>query len=58
MFAVAAFVIVYTTAVAVSFPGASILTILAGLLFGWALGGAAAIVAATLGATIVFQIAK
>lgn len=58
VFAVLAFIVVYTLAVAVSFPGASILTILAGLLFGWALGGAAAIVAATLGATIVFQIAK
>jgi uncharacterized membrane protein YdjX (TVP38/TMEM64 family) len=53
-----AFVAVYTVAVAVSFPGASILTILAGLLFGWFAGGVAAIVAATLGATIVFQIAK
>jgi uncharacterized membrane protein YdjX (TVP38/TMEM64 family) len=52
------FVAVYTLAVAVSFPGASILTILAGLLFGWWAGGAAAILAATLGATIVFQIAK
>lgn len=56
--AVAAFMAVYTAAVAVSFPGASILTILGGLLFGWALGGATAIVAATLGATIVFQLAK
>ncbi len=55
---VVAFVAVYTAAVAVSFPGASILTILAGLLFGWAVGGAAAIFSATLGAAIVFQIAK
>jgi uncharacterized membrane protein YdjX (TVP38/TMEM64 family) len=52
------FVIIYTVAVAASFPGASILTILAGLLFGWVVGGVAAILAATLGATIVFQIAK
>jgi uncharacterized membrane protein YdjX (TVP38/TMEM64 family) len=58
VFAVLAFMAVYTAAVAVSFPGASILTILAGLLFGWTLGGIAAIVAATLGASIVFQIAK
>ncbi len=56
--ALVAFIVLYTAAVAVSFPGASILTILAGLLFGWALGGAAAIFAATLGATLVFQIAK
>jgi uncharacterized membrane protein YdjX (TVP38/TMEM64 family) len=56
--ALLAFVAVYTTAVAASFPGASVLTILAGLLFGWCVGGLAAIVAATIGATIVFQIAK
>jgi uncharacterized membrane protein YdjX (TVP38/TMEM64 family) len=56
--AVIAFIAVYALAVAVSFPGASILTILAGLLFGWFTGGIVAIIAATLGATIVFQIAK
>jgi uncharacterized membrane protein YdjX (TVP38/TMEM64 family) len=58
VFAVLIFMAVYAGAVAISFPGASILTILSGLLFGSALGGAAAILAATLGATIVFQIAK
>lgn len=58
VFSIIAFIAVYALAVAVSFPGASILTILAGLLFGWFVGGIAAIVAATLGATIVFQIAK
>jgi uncharacterized membrane protein YdjX (TVP38/TMEM64 family) len=56
--ALVVFMAVYTLAVAVSFPGASILTILAGLLFGWLAGGIAAIIAATIGATIVFQIAK
>ncbi len=55
---VLAFIAAYSLAVAVSIPGASILTILAGLLFGWLAGGLVAIVAATLGATIVFQIAK
>jgi uncharacterized membrane protein YdjX (TVP38/TMEM64 family) len=53
-----AFVAIYTAAVAVSFPGASILTILAGLLFGWLVGGLAAMMGATMGAAIVFQIAK
>ncbi len=56
--AILGFVALYAVAVAVSFPGASILTIIAGLLFGWFAGGLAAIVAATIGATIVFQIAK
>jgi uncharacterized membrane protein YdjX (TVP38/TMEM64 family) len=57
-YAILSFVALYAVAVAVSFPGASILTIIAGLLFGWLVGGLAAIVAATCGATIVFQIAK
>ncbi len=56
--AIVSFILIYALAVAVSFPGATILTILAGLLFGWFAGGLAAIIAATLGATIVFQIAK
>ena len=56
--AILAFMAVYTLAVAASFPGATILTILSGLLFGWLVGGVASILAATLGATIVFQIAK
>jgi uncharacterized membrane protein YdjX (TVP38/TMEM64 family) len=58
LLSLAAFVVVYAAAVAVSFPGASILTILSGLIFGWLAGGLAALVAATTGATIVFQIAK
>jgi uncharacterized membrane protein YdjX (TVP38/TMEM64 family) len=58
VFAIVLFVAAYAAAVAVSFPGASILTVLSGLLFGWALGGAASVVAATLGATVVFQVAK
>ena len=56
--AILAFMVVYTLAVAASFPGATILTILSGLLFGWRIGGVASILAATLGATIVFQVAK
>jgi uncharacterized membrane protein YdjX (TVP38/TMEM64 family) len=52
------YMVVYVLAVAVSFPGASLLTILAGLLFGWLLGGALAVVAATLGASILFLAAR
>lgn len=52
------YVIVYTAAVAVSIPGASILTILGGFLFGWWFGGTLAVVAATAGATLVFLAAK
>jgi uncharacterized membrane protein YdjX (TVP38/TMEM64 family) len=56
--ALAVYMCLYALAVAVSFPGASVLTIVAGLLFGWAIGGTAAILSATLGAVIVFQITK
>jgi uncharacterized membrane protein YdjX (TVP38/TMEM64 family) len=52
------FVGVYIAAVALSFPGASVLTILGGLLFGVWVGGSAAVVAATIGAVIIFEIAK
>ncbi|MGQ7793972.1 TVP38/TMEM64 family protein [Faunimonas sp. B44] len=52
------YVIVYTATVAVSIPGASILTILGGFLFGWWFGGILAVVAATAGATLVFLAAR
>src|SRR5215831_2983325 len=56
--AIAAFVAIYIAAVALSIPGASILTITGGVLFGWLIGGCAALFAATIGATIVFLIAR
>lgn len=56
--AVAAFVGVYIVAVALSFPGAVVLTVAGGLLFGWLVGGFASIIGATLGAGFVFHVAK
>jgi uncharacterized membrane protein YdjX (TVP38/TMEM64 family) len=56
--AIAVFVLVYTIAVAVSLPGALLLTILGGFLFGWAIGGAITVFAATLGAVIIFLVAR
>ncbi|MEM8771501.1 MAG: TVP38/TMEM64 family protein [Pseudomonadota bacterium] len=56
--AVAIFVLVYAGAVAISFPGASILTIFGGYLFGLAVGVPAIVFAATLGASIVFLASK
>lgn len=50
----AAFVVVYILAVAFSFPAASVLTIFGGFLFGWAAGGAAVAVGATVGASLLF----
>ena len=54
----AAFVGLYATATAFAFPAASILTVFAGFLFGWAPGGALTAVAATLGATALFLAAR
>lgn len=56
--ALISFVAVYAMAVAVSVPGASLLTLSGGLLFGGWLGGAAAIVGATAGATLLFLAAR
>jgi uncharacterized membrane protein YdjX (TVP38/TMEM64 family) len=52
------FVGAYAAAVSLSIPGATILTVTGGFLFGWLLGGSAAVLAATIGATTVFQIAR
>jgi uncharacterized membrane protein YdjX (TVP38/TMEM64 family) len=56
--AMAAFVGVYVVAVALSFPGASLLTIIGGFLFGWALGGTLVAFAATIGAALIFLAAR
>ncbi len=56
--AVLAYVATYAAAVAISVPGASILTLSGGLIFGWLLGGAAAVAGASIGAVILFLIAR
>ena len=50
------FVAAYTAVVAMSLPGATIMTLTGGLLFGWKLGAAANVIGATLGATVLFLI--
>jgi uncharacterized membrane protein YdjX (TVP38/TMEM64 family) len=54
----AIFIAVYAAAVALSLPGGAVLTLAGGLLFGWLLGGIASIFGATIGASIVFLIAR
>jgi uncharacterized membrane protein YdjX (TVP38/TMEM64 family) len=49
---------IYVAAVALSFPGASFLTIAGGFLFGAAKGTALALVSATIGATLIFLAAR
>ncbi len=56
--AIAAFMAVYAGAVAISFPGASIMTVFGGFLFGLWPGVPVIVIAATLGATVVFLAAK
>jgi len=53
-----AFAALYIAVVALSLPGGLILTVSGGLLFGWKLGAPTTIVAATIGATILFLVAK
>lgn len=54
LLAMGAFAAVYAAAVAISFPGASVLTIFGGFLFGLFPGAPLIVIAATLGATIIF----
>lgn len=56
--AIAAFIAVYIVVVALSLPGGALLTITGGFLFGPWLGGLATVIGATIGATIIFLIAK
>jgi len=53
-----AYVALYGAAVAVSVPGAVVITVAGGLLFGTALGAALAVAGATIGAVLVFLVAR
>jgi uncharacterized membrane protein YdjX (TVP38/TMEM64 family) len=54
----AAFAFLYALAVAFSFPAASVLTIFGGFLFGWVTAAILVAFAATIGATILFLVAR
>ena len=56
--ALALYSLIYIAVVALSLPGGLIMTLAGGLLFGWQIGAPATVVAATIGATLVFLIAK
>ena len=53
-----AFVACYTAVVALSIPGALFLTVSGGILFGTLVGGLASVVGATVGAALIFLIAR
>jgi uncharacterized membrane protein YdjX (TVP38/TMEM64 family) len=56
--ALAIFMLLYIAVVALSVPGASVMSIAGGLLFGWMISVPATVVAASCGASIVFAIVK
>ena len=56
--ALAVYSAIYVLVVALSLPGGAVLTVAGGLLFGWLIGGLITVVAATLGATAIFLIAR
>lgn len=56
--ALIAYMGLYVAVVALSLPGGALLTITGGFLFGWLAGGLATVVAATLGATLIFLVAR
>ena len=58
LLSMAAFFAAYALAVAVSVPAASVLTIAGGFLFGWLAGSVLVAFAATLGATVLFVVAR
>jgi uncharacterized membrane protein YdjX (TVP38/TMEM64 family) len=52
------YVLVYVAAVTLSIPASAFLTAIGGYLFGWAIGGIVAAVAATLGSASIFLVAR
>lgn len=52
------YVLVYAVVIAISIPGGAVLTIAGGFLFGALFGAALVVIGATLGATVVFLIAR
>ena len=58
LLAVFVYIGIYITVVAVSLPGAAFLTVTGGFLFGIAVGASAAVISATVGATLIFLVAR
>jgi uncharacterized membrane protein YdjX (TVP38/TMEM64 family) len=58
LLAVLIYIGIYITTVALSLPGATFLSVAGGFLFGLAVGASATVVSATIGATIIFLVAR
>jgi uncharacterized membrane protein YdjX (TVP38/TMEM64 family) len=58
LLALLAYAAIYIVVIALSLPGGVFLTLTGGFLFGWLVGGTVTVLAATVGAMIIFLIAK
>lgn len=58
LYAILIYAAIYIAVISLSLPGGAILTLSGGLLFGWQIAAPATIVAATIGATIIFLVAR
>jgi uncharacterized membrane protein YdjX (TVP38/TMEM64 family) len=58
LFSIIVYATIYIAVVALSLPGAGILSIAGGFIFGWILSAPVTVIAATIGAILVFQIVK
>ncbi len=58
LLAVLSYMGLYIVVVALSLPGAAFLTVTGGFLFGLAVGASAAVISATIGATLIFLVAR
>lgn len=58
LLAVLSYIAIYILVTALSIPGGVVITITGGLLFGWFVGTLSTVIGATIGATLVFLVAK
>jgi len=58
LYFVCAYVVTYVVVVALSLPGATFLTLLGAFVFGWMIAGPITVISATIGASIIFFVAK
>jgi uncharacterized membrane protein YdjX (TVP38/TMEM64 family) len=56
--AVGLYILAYVAVVALSLPGALVMTLAGGLLFGWQISAPATVIGATIGATVLFLVAR
>ena len=52
------YIVLYAILVAIAFPAASIITVAAGFVFGWLVGGALTVIGAPIGAALIFLAAR